>query len=796
MRDGSGSGKTDHFDRLARGVRVALLALGCIVALAGTLQAEQADVLDNGLVRLTFNQQTGQFEAQSLHSANVRLFDAGPLLEIDGKKISAHEAARITVSRQEVTTSLGHAQELVAQYAFPGSLPSFRYELALYDGKPWVSVIGQLPQGDYRVGDCSLVDGEVRVLSAFKTRVYVNSGTTGGDSGVWPVGLRQWDSAQLTVLYDPRVREAVGLGFYSFYRASTSVKVEYRDADDVGVEAVAHYYGYAPKTANLKTESLLLNFGSNPLKLLDDWADATVDTVHPKFNHDTRRGWLNTWYIYGDKSTAEDAVQQAKLLHQSVLPGYGITGVGLGEWQYQRPETGSIGDNYGFGENRVDPRLYPHGISWLADRIIALGLHPIFGGNYAYAAPHSQIAQAHEPWIDWDDSSRLDFGRPIDFTDPRAQQWLFNIAHRTTKYHAVEWWADFNGGPNRGTLHDPTQIMQFEDIRDGLKTIRRAIGSGVAIHQFCCGPYFPYVGLVDRVRVGIDAPALGDWAGFKDMARQLAANYMLDQRIWITDPDPLFVGGEYNRDMSSGPVGPDASLSREVRMRLQEQVISGGYVTIGENMADFTPKRMHLLTTVLPSYGQAARPLDMFVHPTPQLYGLDVKTSWDEWHVLLVQNWSRENQIYHIDFSRLGLDSNRNYLVFGFWRQHLIGQFRQNATLRVSAEQGRDFVIRLVPRHPWVLSTDMHLTQGGVELQGVRYDNSTHVLNGIATRNPGDTGHVVLYAPAGYQVQSASGTYKEEQLSSGAKVVHLAVIFKQKAAPWSITFRQAQPGGR
>ena len=102
-------------------------------------------------------------------------------------------------------------------------------------------------------------------------------------------------------------------------------------------------------------------------------------------------------------------------------------------------------------------------------------------------------------------------------------------------------------------------------------------------------------------------------------------------------------------------------------MRLQFQALTGSFATIGENMDDFGPERMRLLTLVLPSYGQAARPLDLFIHNTPEVYDLTVKTGWDSWHVLLLQNWNEWDKSYDIRFSDMGLDVKKTYrsLVFG-----------------------------------------------------------------------------------------------------------------------------------
>ena len=331
--------------------------------------------------------------------------------------------------------------------------------------------------------------------------------------------------------------------------------------------------------------------------------------------------------------------------------------------------------------------------------------------------------------------------------------------------------------------------MGFEDVREGLKVQRDALDPGIMIQKACCGQYFAYIGLIDRMRVGDDSHPLGDFAGLKAQARQLAANFMLHQRFWINDADAVFVGGRnFVYNYGPGPIGPDPSILDKVRMRLQNQVTTGSFPTIGENLEDLDPARIHLLTLVLPSYGQAARPLDLFINTTPEVYDLKVKKDWETWHVLLLQNWNSWDKSYAINFFDLGLDGHTTYLVFRFWDQAFLGQFRSEATLAVGARKGETYAIREVPQHPWVLSTDMHLTQGGVELRDVKYDLSAEELSGVAERHAGADGHVIVYVPAGYSVRSAIGQYREDSQPSGAKIVYLQLRFSEKTTPWSLTF--------
>ena len=82
----------------------------------------------------------------------------------------------------------------------------------------------------------------------------------------------------------------------------------------------------------------------------------------------------------------------------------------------------------------------------------------------------------------------------------------------------------------------------------------------------------------------------------------------------------------------------------------------------------------------------------------------------------------------------------------------------------------------------------MHLTQGGVELPEVKWEEGEKQLHGVAARHPGAEGSLVVYVPNGYKVKHASGAYQEEQQPSGADIVHLKLVFQDSTTPWSLTF--------
>lgn len=776
-----------------RGKSLVLVGALSLLACAG-YPAKAADrplTLDNGQIQVIFDTDRGTFQAGRAADNSLRLLDAAPTMVINGRTFSAADRQSLRITQQKFKDTLGTGRSLVAAYQFSGPAPALRYELRLYDGKPWLSARVHVDAGDYALGDLSPIRSQLRMPSAFASKVYVSSGVAGSNTGVWPLGMRRWHSDTLSSWYSPQLRENLAFAFYSFSRASTSVTSQYQGPALVSVDAVAHYNEYNPRGQTVDSEELLVNFGRDPLQSLEEWVDAVVKVVHPTFNHDTRTSLDNTWYAIGDKASEEFGVTQAKLLRATPLYDYGVNFFETGEWQLQRNAPGDLGNALGFGETAVDKVLYPHGVPWLCQQYKQLGFGCTFGANYAYAALATSTALARPPWLNTADLAKPDFGYPIDFTHPDAQAWLHDLYKPGADFGAKWIWSDFDGGPKQGALHDPTKIRGFEDIREGIKVIRDSVGPDALLHRFCCGPYYTYLGLVDRVRPGDDVRGIGDWFGLQEVSRQMAASYMLHGKFWINDPDPLLVGArEYVHNYGAGPIPPDPAILDEVHMRMMLQVASGSFLTIGENLEDMTPEKLRLFTQVLPSYGHAARPLDLFQRTTPEVFDLPVATDWERWHVLLLQNWTEEDKKYSIRFSELGLDEQKTYLVFRFWDQAFLGEYRGSAAFDVRWHSGEALSIRELQAHPSVVGTDMHLTQGSVELKDVRFNAGQ--LSGTALRHPGAQGTITIYLPPGWRLRDPAADVRTETNASGATIARVPLHFAQASLQWTVPVEKSQ----
>jgi len=99
-----------------------IVILICLMTFGTIVQAHQQDVLDNGQVRLIFDEHTGLFSAYSLQGGGLRLLNAGPGFGLGGlqgnrnspyqvttygKSFSAENATGISVSRQSFKDPLG-----------------------------------------------------------------------------------------------------------------------------------------------------------------------------------------------------------------------------------------------------------------------------------------------------------------------------------------------------------------------------------------------------------------------------------------------------------------------------------------------------------------------------------------------------------------------------------------------------------------------------------------------------------------------------------------------------------------
>jgi hypothetical protein len=141
--------------------------------------------------------------------------------------------------------------------------------------------------------------------------------------------------------------------------------------------------------------------------------------------------------------------------------------------------------------------------------------------------------------------------------------------------------------------------------------------------------------------------------------------------------------------------------------------------TLPGQIFDVDPSRSDALDRVDTEVsGSGPRVFDAGLAPTCDLFLLEVNRSFEDWVVLGRTGESAAE----IRFADLGLDPLKEYFVYEFWSDRLLGSFTggfgPGPLDHVFRSQA--LIIRERRPHPQVVSTSRHVTGGGVDLADVR----------------------------------------------------------------------------
>ncbi len=180
--------------------------------------------------------------------------------------------------------------------------------------------------------------------------------------------------------------------------------------------------------------------------------------------------------------------------------------------------------------------------------------------------------------------------------------------------------------------------------------------------------------------------------------------------------------------------------------------LSGGTVISGDRLFQLDPLRLEILKKILPAYGEAARPLDLFAKAYPEVFALAVRREFETWCILAYFNWDESAQVTReLDLARAGLAPEKTYLAYDFWSQRLIAEATRRFEFQLEPSSVRLLALREKRGVPQLLGTDRHYSQGGVELENVRWDAASRLLSGTALGGRGTSWKLAIYVPGGYR---------------------------------------------
>jgi len=474
-------------------------------------------------------------------------------------------------------------------------------------------------------------------------------------------------------------------------------------------------------------------------------------------------GWCS-WYQYYWEITEDEVIKVLDFASSELKP-YGLEYIQIDDgWQVS--PAGDWEPN----------QKFPHGMKWLAAQIHKRGLKAGIWLQPFMVHKESRLFRDHPDWVlkrggrlvyPWDPSIYA-----IDPSNPEVKQWLKALFTKV-----VDWGYDyvkldnvwFNKYGDNAFEKDLTAV---EAYRGALEVIAGAMEGRFIAGRMLPMPPICGAGLAHSMRNHSDVAA--HWKNIVICAKELSKTYFMHSLLWITDPDCLVVR-------------PPLALD-QARVWASIQGLTGGLMMLGDKLYELPPERLEIIKKVLPVYN--IRPKDLFPHKSPEIWVLKINKDFGSWDVVGIVNWKKKSREMTVNFSNLGLDPKGSYLLYDFWEERFLGKFTREFSVSLRGNSIKVLSIHPDRSIPQVISTNRHITQGGVDLKEINWDSSALTLSGCSEGVKKADYKLVLYLPAGYRFESATVNGSPcEVLKVAPNLLELRYNFGENTiANWRIHF--------
>ena len=220
----------------------------------------------------------------------------------------------------------------------------------------------------------------------------------------------------------------------------------------------------------------------------------------------------------------------------------------------------------------------------------------------------------------------------------------------------------------------------------------------------------------------------------------------------------------------------------EAIVEMTAAALSGGTVFCTDRLTTLASSRAAHLSRIFPLLGNAATPVNLYNEQFPRIWSLPVSTPSETWHLAAIFNWSDHEDDAHFELDVLGLGESKEYLVHDFWMRQYLGKASHSLTLlNIPPRSVKLLCFREEQSVPQLLATDMHYTQGAVEILSAGWDahSQSYLLVCKPLRQADST--CFIHVPDGYLPVGVATYGSDYQYNWDAPVCQL-------------TFTKMQPG--
>lgn len=545
-----------------------------------------------------------------------------------------------------------------------------------------------------------------------------------------------------------------------------------------------------PPGKSISSNKFMINIDKNPYLALEKYAQV-MGIFNSAKSSSIVNGWCSWFYTYGDV-TEDEVIKNAEFVSKK-LKRFGLDYIQIDEG-YQK-----------FHGDWEGNSRFPHGMKWLADKIKSFGLKPgLWIAPYIVSEP-TEIFQKNPDWfLKKSDSSFMRVGpwpsedtdwfrneNPkrygLDITHPDAAKWFYDLfdtignkwGYEMIKIDFVAW-SIFSAHHFYDASKTPAQVY-----RQGLEIIRKAIGSKKHIND--CGPGNVSVGLIDSMRIELDQNygySKAAWQQYfldsSSSSPAAAKRYYYHKNSWINDADHVCI------NLLSIPKAQAAATIIG---------LSGGNIISGDRLINMDTAHLDILEKIYPSYGEAAKPVDLFDTDKQTIFASKIQKSFGSWYVIGFFNPHETEAITkELPLERFWLDPNKTYLAYDFWMQKFFGEITNSIKVTLQPASVTLLAVHEKLDRPQVLSTDRHVLQGAHELENVKWDEANHTLPGTSLGVLNTSHNIYVYLPTGQSwVQGINSLYHDFENFSvkfvDDQIVQVHVRFEtSEKVDWYINF--------
>ncbi len=235
----------------------------------------------------------------------------------------------------------------------------------------------------------------------------------------------------------------------------------------------------------------------------------------------------------------------------------------------------------------------------------------------------------------------------------------------------------------------------------------------------------------------------------------------------------------------------------EAIVEMTAAALSGAAVLCANTPSTFSTHRAELIAKLFPLSGNAATSVDHFDETCPQIWNLPVTTKRESWNLIGVFNWKDQQEDVHLNLEDAGLNSNKDYLVHDFWMRQYLGVVSKNVTLlNLAPRSAKLLCFREEQSIPQLLSTDIHYTQGSVEILSAGWDEFSQSYLIVSQPLRQTQGTFFIHVPEDYIPIGVSAYGGKYQYSWDKPIYQLTIDTTDSLIHSSIQFMKTSGGSQ